>query len=173
MKKMHFALFIVCASFIICAALYLPSKPTREEEKECVGSVPHADEQPDKPENQSEITECKIQTTQSDAMQQLTTENVVENPMGHGNQVENTKQDVIGHIDEKHALEIAINHFGDEYADRADMSKVERIENTYVVTIPFHSAEPPSGTRFRGPDFAAQVVVDSKTGAILKVIVGI
>jgi hypothetical protein len=84
-----------------------------------------------------------------------------------------SEQELTVSIDETKARDIAICHFGNKYEELADKAEVKFTGNTYVVTIPVPSVDVPAGSRFRGPDFAAQVVVDSKTGEILKVIIGI
>ena len=40
---------------------------------------------------------------------------------------------------------------------------------TYCITLPIDKTAPP-GTRYRGPDYAAKIWIDAKTGKVLKVL---
>jgi len=68
------------------------------------------------------------------------------------------------------AIAIASGAHNMEY-DRAGQIEVDLTNGQYIVTFPIDKTTE-SGTRYRGPDYAAKVWVDAKTSKVLKAKVG-
>jgi hypothetical protein len=73
-------------------------------------------------------------------------------------------------ISREQAISIASGAHNMNYY-RAGQIEVELKGDQYIVTFPADKRTPP-GTRYRGPDYAARVWVDAKTGKVQKVMVG-
>jgi len=74
-------------------------------------------------------------------------------------------------ISREQAVEVASEANVTDY-DRADKIRVELTNGQYIVTFPVKKPALQRGTRWRGPDYAAKIWVDARTGKVLKHMVG-
>ena len=73
-------------------------------------------------------------------------------------------------ISRDQAISIASTVHNMEYYRDGKM-EVELKDNQYIVIFPIDKRAKP-GTRYLGPDYAAKVWIDAKTGKVMKVMVG-
>jgi len=73
-------------------------------------------------------------------------------------------------IPREQAIAIATKAHNMAY-DRSGQIEVELKNGQYIVTFPIDKSTKP-GTRYRGPDYAARIWLDAKTGEVLEAKVG-
>lgn len=72
-------------------------------------------------------------------------------------------------IERSQALDVAFEAVGNAMNVEKETADVIREGNNYVVTFPARPApQMTSGSRWRGPDYAARLIVDGRTGAVLE-----
>jgi uncharacterized membrane protein YkoI len=74
-------------------------------------------------------------------------------------------------INDDQARAIAREAVGDIEFDEKGEIRVERLEGKIRVVFPVNMETPP-GTRYRGPDYAAEVELDAETGKVLRAKLG-
>lgn len=74
-------------------------------------------------------------------------------------------------IKDDQARAIAREAIGDIEFDEKGEIRVERLEGKIRVVFPINMETPP-GTRYRGPDYAAEVLIDAQSGEVLRALGG-
>jgi hypothetical protein len=69
------------------------------------------------------------------------------------------------------AIAIASGAHNMDY-DRTAQISVDLTNGQYIVTFPVKKPDLQPGTRWRGPDYAAKIWIDAKTGKVMKAMVG-
>ena len=75
-------------------------------------------------------------------------------------------------ISDQQAVQIATEAVKNVSYDRNIGVSVQHEPGRYIVTFPVKKPVLPPGRRYRGPDYAAKVIVDEKTGKIIQIKVG-
>ncbi|HPF98821.1 MAG TPA: hypothetical protein PLE77_02050 [Kiritimatiellia bacterium] len=77
-----------------------------------------------------------------------------------------------GLITEQQARSIAFEAIGQVTYDKDAGISVQREAGRYTVTFPVKQPELQPGEHYRGPSYAAKIIIDEKTGKVLQVKVG-